>query len=170
VLHGPKSSVKRARELRKAMSLPEILLWRELRKRPSGLKFRKQHPAGPYAADFFCHGRRLVIEVDGEAHDRSDRPERDGIRDGWFGERRFDVMRIPAREVLRDIDGVVRGIVARALADNPPLKRQGDGPKAGGGTSASAHDTTLVANPQMLTPLHHLPAAGGPPPPLGEEL
>jgi very-short-patch-repair endonuclease len=152
------------------MSLPEVLLWRELRQRPSGLKFRKQHPAGPYAADLFCHAARLVIEIDGEAHDRGDRPQRDATRDRWFGERRFDVMRIPAREVLRDIDGVVRGIVARALANIPPLQGEGDRPRAGGGISALARDAALLANPRTPIPLHHLPAAGGPPPPAGEDL
>jgi len=167
VLQGPRKTIERARELRKEMSLPEILLWKELRKRPSGLKFRKQHPAGPYAADFFCHGARLVIEVDGESHDRGSRPRRDEMRDRWFAERRFDVMRIPAREVLRDLDGVMRGIVARAC---PPLKGEGDRPKAGGGVSASTPHAAFDDNYQTLTPLHHLPAAGGPPPPSGEEL
>jgi hypothetical protein len=47
------------------MSLPEGLLWRELRKRPSGLKFRRQHPAGIYVLDFYCAAARLAIEVDG---------------------------------------------------------------------------------------------------------
>jgi len=137
MLHGPKATIKRARKLRREMSLPEVLLWRELRKRPEGLKFRHQHPAGPYVADFFCHDARLVVEVDGEAHDRGDRPARDAVRDAWFAERRFKVLRIPARAVLGDLDGVVRGIVARA---------------------------------GELTPLHPLPAAGGPPPLKGEDL
>ena len=98
------------------MSLPEILLWRELRKRPGGLRFRKQHPAGPYAADFFCHEARLVIEVDGEAHARGDRPGRDQARDCWFAERRFRVLRIPAAEVLGNLEGVVQWIVMQARA------------------------------------------------------
>jgi len=93
------------------MSLAEVLLWQELRKRPGGLKFRPQHPAGPYTADFFCHKARLVVEVDGEAHDRGDRPKRDAARDQWFQERRFRVLRIPAAEVLGNLDGVLAGIV-----------------------------------------------------------
>jgi very-short-patch-repair endonuclease len=119
VLQGPEETIKRARKLRREMSLPEVLLWRELRKRPAGLKFRKQHPAGPYVADFFCHEARLVVEVDGEAHDRGDRPQRDAARDGWFAERRFEIMRVPAGEVLGNLDGVVRGIAARAEALTP---------------------------------------------------
>jgi very-short-patch-repair endonuclease len=95
------------------MSLPERLLWRELRKRPGGLKFRKQHPAGPYTADFFCHEARLIIEVDGEAHDRADRPQRDAERDRWFEARKFDVLRVPATEVLKNLEGVVAAVVHR---------------------------------------------------------
>ena len=114
MLQGPKRTIDRARKLRREMSLPEVLLWQELRKRPSGLKFRHQHPAGPYAADFFCHQARLVVEVDGEAHDRGGRPARDENRDAWFAARRFDVMRVPASEVLGNLEGVLQGIVARA--------------------------------------------------------
>ena len=38
--------VMRARELRRRPTLPEGLLWQVLRKRPNGLKFRRQHPLG----------------------------------------------------------------------------------------------------------------------------
>src|ERR1043165_8402970 len=122
MLQGPRRTIQRARKLRKEMSLPEILLWQALRKCPLDLKFRKQHPAGPYVADFFCHEARLVIEVDGQAHDRGNRPLRDATRDRWFAARRFDILRIPARDVLRDLDGVLRGIVARATTSIPPQK------------------------------------------------
>jgi len=121
MLQGPRETIRRARRLRREMSLPEVLLWQELRKRPAGLKFRKQHPGGPYVGDFFCHAARLVIEVDGEGHERGDRPRRDAARDAWFAERRFAVMRIPAEEVLSNLEGVVQGIVARALENPPPL-------------------------------------------------
>jgi very-short-patch-repair endonuclease len=101
------------------MSLPEVLLWQELRNRPAGLKFRKQHPAGPYTADFFCHEARLVVEVDGEAHERGNRPQRDAARDEWFAVRKLAVMRVPAAEVLTNLDGVLAGIVATAESPIP---------------------------------------------------
>lgn len=113
MLQGPRETIIRSRQLRREMSPAERLLWRELRKRPAGLKFRKQHPAGPYTADFFCHAARLVVEVDGEAHDRGDRPRRDAERDKWFVARKFGVLRIPAEEVFRNLEGVVAGLVAR---------------------------------------------------------
>jgi very-short-patch-repair endonuclease len=46
---------KRARELRREMSLPEVVLWQALRKgRLADLRFRRQHPIGPYILDFYC--------------------------------------------------------------------------------------------------------------------
>ena len=114
MLQGQHATIERARSLRKSMSMPEALLWRVLRQRPGGLKFRRQHPSGPFVADFFCHEARLVVEIDGEAHARGERPERDRVRDAWFAERSLSVVRVPAREVLRDVNAVVEGIVAAA--------------------------------------------------------
>ena len=114
MLYGPKSTQRRARELRRTMSLPEVLLWQELRKRPEGLRFRRQHPAGPYVVDFFCPARKLAIEVDGEAHGYGDRPVRDRVRDDWLLGEGIKVIRIPAREGLRDVGSVIRHIVVQA--------------------------------------------------------
>ena len=69
MITGPRDIVKRARTLRSEMTLPEGVLWRELRKRPKGLKFRRQHPAGIYVLDFYCAAARLAVEVDGAVHD-----------------------------------------------------------------------------------------------------
>jgi very-short-patch-repair endonuclease len=101
------------------MSLPEVLLWRVLRARPGGLKFRRQHPAGLYVLDFFCASRRLAIEIDGEAHNQGDRPARDEKRDAWLTSEGITVCRIPAREVLADIESVVTHIVIIARGDLP---------------------------------------------------
>ena len=61
--------VTRARELRRDSTYPEKICWELLRAhRMSGIKFRRQHPIGPYFADFACTQRKLVIEIDGEHH------------------------------------------------------------------------------------------------------
>jgi very-short-patch-repair endonuclease len=104
--------VERARSLRRAKTAPEVHLWQWLRTRPGGYKFRHQHPAGPYVFDFYCATVRLVIEVDGEAHSRGDRPERDDARDAWCAEQGMRVMRIAALDVMRDLDAVSRGIMS----------------------------------------------------------
>ena len=33
-----------------------------------GWKFRRQHPVGPYIADFACVEGRLIVELDGSQH------------------------------------------------------------------------------------------------------
>jgi very-short-patch-repair endonuclease len=107
-----KATVKKAQALRRALSPPEVILWSLLRRRPAGLKFRRQHPVGPYVLDFYCPSARLGIEVDGLTHDRGDRPERDEIRDVWLKQQRISVLRIPAREVYDDPEAAFRLIVS----------------------------------------------------------
>ena len=118
------------------MSLPEVLLWRELQKRPGGYKFRKQFPQGDFAVDFACLSARLAIEVDGEAHDRGDQPQFDGMRDERLRQAGFVVLRIPASEVLRNMDGVIAGIVARCT-EVAPLHRPSGGPPPRSGEDLS---------------------------------
>jgi very-short-patch-repair endonuclease len=96
------------------MSLPEVLLWQRLRGAPDGMAFRKQHLIDPYVADFYCSTSKLVIEVDGEAHDRGDRPQRDEVRAAFLRERGYQVLRIAAAAVLKDPDSVAASIVAYA--------------------------------------------------------
>ncbi|WP_029935060.1 DUF559 domain-containing protein [Sphingomonas sp. UNC305MFCol5.2] len=116
---GNRHAVRQSRARRRAMSLPEVLLWQVLRTRPGGLKFRHEHPTGGYSLDFYCSDACLAIEVDGEAHARGDRPDRDLRRDSWLAASGISTFRVPAAEVLRDLDGVVRGIVAGARSHLP---------------------------------------------------
>lgn len=107
------------------MSLPELLLWRELRLAPDGLRFRKQHAADDYVLDFFCARANLAIEIDGQSHDMGQRPAHDAARDAWLLEKRIDTLRIPARDVLADPHGVAESIVALVCER---LKRFGKAP------------------------------------------
>ena len=106
-----------ARVLRRKMSLPEVLLWQQLRKKPDGVQFRRQHPAGPYVLDFFCATASLAVEIDGESHDFGDRPQRDLRRDEWLKGQGVNVLRIPAVEVLKNLDGVLQAISAALRAE-----------------------------------------------------
>ncbi|MFL6843463.1 MAG: endonuclease domain-containing protein [Allosphingosinicella sp.] len=119
VLQAPIKTVKLARKLRKDLSPAERLLWWALKQRPGGYKFRKQCPQGPFALDFACLEARLAIEVDGEAHGRGDRPERDARRDSFLKKLGFSTMRIPAQEVFGNLEGVVRGIVSECDSRGP---------------------------------------------------
>ena len=114
-----------ARRLRREMSLPEVLLWQRLRGAAAGVKFRRQHPIGPYVADFCCTSLNLVIEVDGAVHDAHGRPERDDEREGFLVQNGYRVIRVPAADVLKDADAVAASIAALVAA---PLHRPADGP------------------------------------------
>jgi very-short-patch-repair endonuclease len=116
-------SVRRARQLRRRLSLPEGLLWRELRARPGGFKFRRQHPVGPYTLDFFCHQAGLAIEVDGLSHEMGDNPARDERRDRWVAKQGMMMLRVTAADVLGEMEAVLRLILhlcRERSADVPP--------------------------------------------------
>ena len=118
---------ERARQLRREMDLPEVLLWRQLRGRQLlGLHFRRQHPVGRYILDFYCNQVKLAVEVDGYSHDVSDQPQRDQERDSWLAKRGVETVRIPARDVLKDMDGVLATIIAalppQSLRDSSPRR------------------------------------------------
>lgn len=121
---GAISSVKQARALRRTMTLPEVLLWQRLRKRAGGIKFRRQHPVAGYLLDFYCPEAKLAIEIDGQAHSMGDRPTRDARRDARLSALGLTIVRLPAAEVLQNIDAAVEAVVAMAL----PLHRPAGGP------------------------------------------
>jgi very-short-patch-repair endonuclease len=104
-----KATVGKAKALRATMTLPEVMLWQRLRAAP--VKFRRQHPVGPYVVDFYCPSRKLVIEIDGLAHDMGDRPTRDLARTADLEGRGYRVLRIPASDVLADCDSVADGLI-----------------------------------------------------------
>jgi len=113
-----------ARRLRRQMTLPEVLLWERLRGSKTGAKFRRQHPIGIYVADFYCASTRLVVEIDGIAHDMGTNPARDEARDHFLAQGGYTVLRIPAVDVLKDLDRVVE-MIAQTVS---PLHRPADGP------------------------------------------
>jgi len=113
-LSGPWRTISRARQLRREMSLPERLLWNAIRSTQTGLRFRRQHPAGPYILDFYCDSAKLCVEVDGESHDF--RTEHDAARDRWLKGKGVRTLRIAANDVLNDLDAVVRYIYNEAQA------------------------------------------------------
>jgi len=68
----------RARALRQSSGRAEERVWAVLRGgKVDGHKFRRQHPVGPYFADFACDRLRLIIEIDGGVHRLDDVAVRD---------------------------------------------------------------------------------------------
>jgi very-short-patch-repair endonuclease len=118
-------SMASARRLRRELSLPEMLLWRLLRLKRRELRFRRQHPIGPYVADFYCPAAKTVIELDGAAHDW--RQDADGSRDAYMKSLGLNVVRIGAADVLADPEAVADGIYRLCEAGVGPSSTQPGG-------------------------------------------
>jgi 3-isopropylmalate/(R)-2-methylmalate dehydratase small subunit len=121
------ASVIRAKQFRRSMTPPELRLWNALKPRPDGLKFRKQHPAGPYTLDFYCPAARLCVEIDGQSHGMGDTPARDAARDAFLAEHGIQTLRFPAIMVKNDLGAILEHIVTEAIA-RIPLHHPADGP------------------------------------------
>ena len=153
-----KPEIYEARRARRTMSLPEVLLWQRLKGSPGGISFRKQHPISGYRADFYCAAAKLVIEVDGIAHDLGHRPAWDEARTQALEAKGFLVIRVLATDVLRDPDQVAESIVALA----------GSSPGRGGGPAKPVEGASSPVE-CMENPLHH-PSGMVPLPASGEDL
>ena len=136
VLHSVRADAKR---LRHHPTLPEGLLWRALRgRKAAGLKFRRQHPIGPFVLDFYCVEIALCVEVDGGSHSLGDRARQDQRRDAWLADKDIRTLRISARLVLGDVDDAVRTIV-EAAGRTPVAPPLGELPRSGCGGFLRGH-------------------------------
>ncbi len=107
--HAPTGAIDFARSQRRPLTDAEGLLWHYLRRRQlGGHKFRRQHPVGPFVADFACLAGRVVIELDGGQH--TDQLAYDRARDEYFRERGFHVLRFWNDDVMRRMDAVLDAI------------------------------------------------------------
>lgn len=96
----------RAKALRKAGMLHEVLLWQELKsKKLHGLDFDRQKIIGNYIVDFYCAEKFVVIEIDGSSHD--EKQQEDENRDQYLNSLGLEVIRLQVRDIFQNMDGVV---------------------------------------------------------------
>ncbi|MBL8128614.1 MAG: endonuclease domain-containing protein [Chloroflexia bacterium] len=120
--HRNLNNIPGARELRTSETHAEAVLWEALRGRKlNGLKFRRQHPIGPFVADFCCAKRRLIVELDGDIH--ATQQERDAEREALLHQAGYSVIRFANEQVLHDLAAVLEAIdvASRQL----PPRREG---------------------------------------------
>jgi very-short-patch-repair endonuclease len=99
----------RARAMRREPTFAEKALWKVLReKHLAGLRFRRQVAMGNYIADFACFSPRLILELDGAAHQD---PEYDAARDRWFEAQGFRVLRFPNEDTIARPSVIVEAIL-----------------------------------------------------------
>ncbi|HEV7291171.1 MAG TPA: endonuclease domain-containing protein [Devosia sp.] len=107
--------------LRANMTDAERKLWARLRNRQFlGFKFVRQHPVGPYIADFACRDADLIVELDGGQH--ADNRE-DLLRTQALREHGYSLIRFWNDEVLTNIDGVLTVLMEHlGKASSPGLR------------------------------------------------
>ena len=120
----------RARELRKNATPQERKLWYLfLSKHPA--HFRRQHPIGPYIADFFCQSAQLVIELDGSGHFQPDGMEYDRWRNAYMQGLGLRILRFTNSQVDKEFYAVC-STIERTLVTPSVTACGGDSSPRGG--------------------------------------
>jgi very-short-patch-repair endonuclease len=79
------------------------------------VKFRRQHPIGPFIADFYCAEHKLVVEIDGEIHELQ--IEQDQTRTKQFEDYGYKLLRFHNQQVEKDLESVLRTILESCNRD-----------------------------------------------------
>jgi very-short-patch-repair endonuclease len=112
------SLLVKMRELRKNPTEAERKLWYHLRRRNLGYRFQRSHTIEGFIADFRCHERRLVVEVDGGQHPTTS-PTMKGEARRWVKDG-YRVIRLWNTDVLTNPDGVLEAIGSALEKDPAP--------------------------------------------------
>ncbi|MDD2656063.1 MAG: endonuclease domain-containing protein [Patescibacteria group bacterium] len=105
---------KRCRILRINQTRCESILWNCLRNRRFyNLKFYRQYPIkfifdkkiNYFIADFYCHERKLIIEVDGKVHEFQ--KDYDNMRENVLKEMGIKIIRFTNEEIEENINKVL---------------------------------------------------------------
>jgi adenine-specific DNA-methyltransferase len=113
-----RKKIRLARPLRKRPVPAEALLWKALQNRALGeFKFRRQHPIGPYIADFACIDCKIAVELDGDSHlgrTAIDQKRREALEaEGWC------VMRFWNSDIYDEFESVKEAIYRMCLRTAP---------------------------------------------------
>ncbi len=126
-------TVHTARQQRREPTPAEQKLWSALRdRRLAGLKFRRQHPFGPYVLDYFCVEHQLEVEADGGIHLAPDQMAHDANRTEYLQQNGIRVLRFTNEEIMNDFYNVLKKIAQTALSPSPVVRQErGQGSEAG---------------------------------------
>ncbi len=98
------------------MTPAEVAVWRYVRADQLGVKFRRQHPIGPYIADFVCVSLKIIIELDGAPHDESQSDQR---RDAYLRHLGFRILRFE-NDVVGAHMSETLATISQAIAERTP--------------------------------------------------
>lgn len=94
------------RSLRNHPTQAEAMLWRRLKHKQLGYKFRRQYPLFRFIVDFYCSHGKLIIELDGGIHDT--RKEYDALRDQYLHQAGYTVLRFSNETVISSLEDVIK--------------------------------------------------------------
>ncbi|MEZ5495539.1 MAG: HsdR family type I site-specific deoxyribonuclease [Gammaproteobacteria bacterium] len=122
---------ERAKELRKAGNLSEVLFWNQVKRQQfKGYDFDRQKIIGNYIVDFYCANCNVVIEIDGSSHD--DKVEYDAERDAYLESLGLTVIHILVNDVMKRMDEVMEMLDRHpALQVEEPPRLSGTPPEEG---------------------------------------
>lgn len=96
-------------QLRKKMTLGEVLLWQQLKaQQRHGCDFHRQKPIDEFVVDFFCAKMALAIEIDGSTHNF--KIDADEARQRRLESLGIHFLRFTEKDVLGNLEGVVAAI------------------------------------------------------------
>ena len=109
-----KNLKKFAQGLRNNQTEAVFFLWQRLKKKQlKNCRFYRQRIICNYIVDFYCPYANLVIEIDGGQHYSEEGKAKDALRDRHLADLGLAVMRISAREILKNNEGVLEAIYQR---------------------------------------------------------
>jgi very-short-patch-repair endonuclease len=103
-------TIIKARYLRKEETKAEQILWKKLRNKNLGLRWRRQHPIDMYILDFYAPEVKLAIELDGSVHQTKESREYDETRTNYLKFKDIKVIRFWNSEVEKDLENVLNKI------------------------------------------------------------
>jgi len=97
--------------MRQPQTPAEAILWRALRDRNLGYKFRRQHPIKRFIIDLYCAQAKLCIEIDGASHTDPRQGAYDLARTAFLEEMGYSVIRFTNDDVRYHLNSVVDEII-----------------------------------------------------------
>ena len=109
-LRGFIFTIGTGKHLRSNETGAEKALWKIIRGKALGYKFRRQHGIGPFIVDFYCDAARLVIELDGNVHDVAEVQSHDKEREKYLTELGYKILRFRNEEIFDNLQSVLNKI------------------------------------------------------------
>jgi len=107
IVHNPTIQKRKRQYLRNNATKAERMLWQRLKAGQIGYKFRRQHGIKQYIVDFYCPELRLMIEIDGSAHNFSQQQKHDFLRERKLEKLNFKVVRYNNNDIIENLDNVI---------------------------------------------------------------